>query len=70
MTIFQGQGQAAGKLSPSGGKYIQKEEIFPFHLSQKKKNIGDCEKAEGERERGMNNEWSTSTCQTIRFRSF
>ena len=35
-----------------------------------KKNIGDCEKAEGERERGMNNEWSTSTCQTIRFRSF
>ena len=44
MTIFQGQGhsgQAAGKLSPSGGKYIQKEEIFPFRLSQKKKNIGE-----------------------------
>ena len=40
MTIFQGHGQAAGKLSPSGGKYIQKEEIFPFHLSQKK-NIGE-----------------------------
>ena len=67
MTIFQGHGQAAGKLSPSGGKYIQKEEIFPFRLSQKK--ILE-KKGEGERERGMNNEWSTSTCQTIRFRSF
>ena len=52
MTIFQGHGQAAGKLSPSGGKYIQKEEIFPFHLSQKKKNIGDCEKGRRRKRKG------------------
>ena len=54
MTIFQGQGhsgQAAGKLSPSGGKYIQKEEIFPFHLSQKKK-ILETVKRQKEKEKG------------------